>query len=362
MLGFPGLDGKRTIAHAKTFLVFLPSVYLCYFRPAYIQMTTPSRPQIQRKGSRTLSEAIMQLIPRHIMLLGKVAVNFWRFTSSDFATFVIPNTTFGVCCALTGAPLVSTPDGSREAILWKIPAVVLFNYSNLLVFNLANQRVWEASEEDKLNKPWRPIPSGRMTRTDVRQAMQVVIPLVFAINHYLLNVGAETACLLTGTWIYNDLKAGEDGLFLRNAGVALAFGAYNWGSAKVAIGGGGDSPAKVADAGFTWVLMNAAVIFTTVHMQDMSDVVGDRARGRRTIPLVYGQAVARWWLAILVLLWSPIYTVYWGKTLMGGPAITLGTYVAWRILRYRGNRLDDRWTWQLWCTWTALLSLLPLGS
>lgn len=306
-----------------------------------------------------LSTAMMISIPRHLQALVKVAVNFWRITSSDFATFVIPNTVFGVGCALAGAPLVSVPDHTRKAILCRIPSVVFFNYSNLLVFNLANQRLWEASQEDKVNKPWRPVPSGRMTRTHIRQAMQIIIPLILAINHYLLNVGAETACILTGTWVYNDLKASEDGMLLRNAIVALALGTYNWTSVKVAIGGGGSSPAQITSLGYNWVLMNAAVIFTTVHMQDIPDVAGDRSRGRHTIPIRLGQTVARWSLAIMIFVWGPTYTIYWHKTLVGIPAV-LGTYVSWRVLRYRDKPRDDRWTWQLWCTWTATLSLLPL--
>jgi 4-hydroxybenzoate polyprenyltransferase len=304
----------------------------------------------------------MLSIPQHIVVLQKVVVNFWRITSSDFATFVIPNTVFGVACALASdPPLVAVQDSSKQAIFCRIPAVVFFNYSNLLVFNLANQRLWEASQEDKANKPWRPVPSGRMTQTDIRQAMQIIIPAILAANHYLLRAGAETACILTGTWVYNDLKASEDGMLLRNAIVALAFGTYNWTSVKVAIGGGGDSPAAITNAGFSWVLMNAAVIFTTVHMQDLPDVAGDRTRGRRTIPLLLGQLVARWSLAVLIFLWGPVYTMFWGKILTGIPAISLGTYVAWRVLRHRDSPVDDRWTWQLWCTWTAALSLLPLG-
>jgi hypothetical protein len=122
------------------------------------------------------SIAIMILIPRHLLALVKVAVNFRRITSSDFATFVIPNTIFGVGCALAEAPLISVPDQTRKDVLYRIPSVILFNYSNLLVLNLANQRLWEASQEDKVNKPWRPVPSGRMTQTDIRQAMQVISP------------------------------------------------------------------------------------------------------------------------------------------------------------------------------------------
>ncbi|APA14562.1 predicted protein [Sclerotinia sclerotiorum 1980 UF-70] len=69
------------------------------------------------------------------------------------------------------------------------PAVVLFNWSSLSIFVLAN------------------IPQGLMTRSEVRLAMQLLIPAILAISHRFLNVGAEIACLLIATWVYNDLKA-----------------------------------------------------------------------------------------------------------------------------------------------------------
>ena len=141
---------------------------------------------------------LLQPFIHRLTLLYKTGKNFWSFTESDFATFVLPNTTFGICSALAGHPLVYA-DITALSVLAKIPAVILFNWSNLLVFDLANQRLWEAVEEDKINKPWRPIPSGEMPRSEVRQAMQLVIPLVLAFNHYFLNVGAETACIPTST-------------------------------------------------------------------------------------------------------------------------------------------------------------------
>ncbi|ATZ46633.1 hypothetical protein BCIN_02g00250 [Botrytis cinerea B05.10] len=295
-----------------------------------------------------------------ITLLYKIAKYFWLFTESDFATFVIPNTVFGVCSAIAGYPVVSTSTTSG-AVLRRIPAVIFFNWSNLLVFDLANQRLWEAVEEDKLNKPWRPIPSGKISRSEVRQAMQMVIPLVLALNHYFLNVGAETACILTLTWVYNDLKASDDGWIQRNFIIAISFGVYNWSSLKVAIGAGGlSSTAEITRVGLYWIALMSGVILTTMHIQDLKDTVGDKERGRHTSPLVLGEKVARWTLVIPITCWGPICMHYWKLSwIMNVPVTALGLYVAWRCISYRGNT-EDRKTWQLWCGWTALLSLMPL--
>ncbi|PVH96634.1 hypothetical protein DM02DRAFT_534857 [Periconia macrospinosa] len=291
----------------------------------------------------------------------KALQNLWLFTQDDFATFVIPNTVFGVCTALAGAPFVYHPNlSSKLEILLRIPLVIIFNWTNLFIFDLANQR--EAVEEDRLNKPWRPIPSGRMTRAEVRKAMQIAIPAVLAFNHYYLSTGAETACIIVGCWVYNDLKVSDDSVVLRNAIISLAFGVFNSSSLKVALGVHGVGPhlPRVAEAGQAWIWMYSAVIFTTMHVQDMKDQAGDKARGRNTVPLIFGDGFARWSLAVPITLWGPICALQC-QVGMGNFALVsaFGAYVAWRCLRYK-DQAEDRSTWQLWCAWTALLSLLPM--
>jgi 4-hydroxybenzoate polyprenyltransferase len=308
----------------------------------------------------SLNEVVLRPASHRLNLLKKVAENSWLFTESDSVTFILPNSIFGICCAIAGQPLIYIDTPSITAVLLRIPSVILFNWTNLLVFDLANQRLWESVEEDKLNKPWRPIPCGNMTRSEVRQAMQLIIPLVLAINHYLLNVGAETACIMTGTWVYNDLKASDDGWVQRNMIIALAFGVFNWSSLKVAIGGGGSSTAQVTSSGFIWILMISGVILTTMHVQDLKDTPGDKRRGRQTAPLVLGEMPARYTLAVPILLWTPVCVLFWRMNyIMSIPVVGLGTYVAWRCIWHGGNK-EDRWTWQLWCAWTALLSLIPV--
>jgi len=220
--------------------------------------------------------------------------------------------------------------------------------------------MWESLSEDKLNKPWRVIPTGKMTRSEVRQSMQLIIPLVLAINHYFLHVGAETACILTSTWVYNDLKASDDGWIQRNFVAALAFAQFNWSSLKVAIGGGGLSSAEITATGFSWILMISAVIFTTMHIQDLKDMTGDKSRGRETAPLFLGEMVTRRTLTIPIILWGPICAIFWGQWVAGVPVTILGIWIAWRVLWCHGIK-NDRWTWQLWCGWTAVLSSMPMG-
>ena len=296
-----------------------------------------------------------------LRVLHKLAKNLWLFTQDDFFTFVFPNTIFGVCLALAGMPFVSVSGESSTpawvAILSRIPLVVCFNWTNLLIFDLANQRLWESVLEDRLNKPWRSIPSGRMTRTEVRQALQLVIPIVLATNHYYLGVGSETACIIVGCWVYNDLKASDDSWLTRNAVIALGFGVFNWSSLKIAVGRGS---AGITTTGLAWIGMYSLVIFTTMHVQDMKDQAGDRARGRRTAPLIFGDRAARWSLAVPILIWGPVCALHCQATLLIATFVSLfGGYVGWRCLSFHGS-LQDRWTWQLWCAWTAMLSLMPL--
>jgi 4-hydroxybenzoate polyprenyltransferase len=202
-----------------------------------------------------------------------------------------------------------------------------------------------------------------LTLFKVRQAMQIIIPLVLALNHYALNVCAEAACIATGMWVYNELKMGDEGWIQRNKIIALGFGVFNWSSLKVAIGAGANTSPEtsITSDGLRWIYIVSAIILTTMHIQDLKDVVGDRAKGRKTAPLVLGEQPARWTLVISIILWGPFCAVYWRKPCIGLIAVLFGTFIAWRCVLYKGNK-EDRKTWQLWCAWTALLSLMPVAS
>ncbi|KAI1451038.1 UbiA prenyltransferase family-domain-containing protein [Annulohypoxylon stygium] len=293
---------------------------------------------------------------------------FWLLTESNAPTFVGPNTIFGLCGALSAPWMVimrSSDDGevSVHRALTRLGLVVLFNWSNLIIFDLANQRLPESAAEDALNKPWRPIPSGLITSDQVRRAMLYLIPLVVALNHFALGVGVESLAIMVLTWLYNDLRGGDEGYITRNAIIAAAFGIYNTGSVKVAVGidtaHGGALFAGLSSTGVMWAATVSVIIFTTMHVQDLQDVEGDRARGRRSAPIVMGDRPARWSVAIPMLVWPAAGAWIWDADLtLAGPQVALGTIVALRCLWYSGMQAD-KLTWRLWCLWTAMLYMLP---
>lgn len=290
---------------------------------------------------------------------------FWLLTESNAPTFVGPNTIFGICGAAAGSWLIPVESESTSALdlARRLGLVILFNWSNLIVFDLANQRLPESAQEDALNKPWRPVPRGLITSDQIRRTMLYLIPAVVALNHFLLHTGVQSIAIMVLTWLYNDLRGGDEGFVERNAIIAVAFALYNEGSLKVAVGsdnaGSGMLLSGLTTAGANWIGIVSLVIFTTMHVQDLQDQEGDRARGRRSAPLVLGPWVARWTVAVPMIIWPVFCTWFWeAGLLVGAPQGLLGLVVAYRCLAFSGLR-GDKLTWRLWCLWTALLYMLP---
>ena len=282
----------------------------------------------------------------------------WLFTKDDFDTFVLPNTIFGVSAALSKQLLPDRSDHSQVyIILRRLPFVLFFNWSNLLIFDLANQRLPDSIKEDMINKPWRPIPTGRISPQRTRHLMLIAMPVVILSNS-ALSVWQETSLLFSLTWIYNDLGGGDDNWLVRNTIIAFAFFFYNLGSLKVASGASSQVEHLMGSAAFGWTAIISAVILTTMHVQDLKDQEGDRTHNRQTAPLVLGDSLARWTIAVPILFWSLVCALFWGLWML---PIGVGFYVAYRVLWERGKEADRR-SWKLWCLWTAVLYLLPLAS
>ncbi|WYZ37899.1 hypothetical protein EsH8_II_001405 [Colletotrichum jinshuiense] len=278
----------------------------------------------------------------------------WDFTESNFATFVVPNTAFGLLGGLTGLPLTSG-HATTLAVLGRLPLVVAFNWYSVLVFDLANQRAPESVSEDLANKPWRPIPAGKVTPEQTRKAMLVAIPTVLALN-YVLGVWREGVFILVLTWLYNDLRGGDE--LVRDVIIAVAYGLFNTASLKIAISGNAD--ASITCEGYAWAAIISAVILTTMQVQDLKDQAGDRGRGRATIPLFFGDRASRLSLAMLVPFWSCVCVYVWH--IRSWPVLlpTLsGALVVAGVLRTRSPQTDAR-AWKLWCLWTVCLYSLPL--
>ncbi|KAI1312190.1 UbiA prenyltransferase family-domain-containing protein [Xylaria venustula] len=285
--------------------------------------------------------------------LREILWDLWLLTESDCLTFVIPDTLFGIFGALAGPLLLDNGDGPFK-VLARTPLVVLYNWGNLLVFDLANQRMPESIEEDRINKPHRPIPTGRMTPLQARRLLLASLPIVLTVN-YFLGPWIETALLYTLTYMYNDLGGGDEDFIVRNLIIAFAFGLYNAGSLKIA----GGKNSSINQQGVIWTSVLSSVIFTTMQSQDMKDQAGDRSRGRRTAPIVLGDFIARGTIAVPIAIWSVVCPWFWYTGFEGYVlTIPLGAYIIWGLYSDRSFK-GDRRSWKLWTLWTALLYLLP---
>ncbi|KAK5992327.1 Fumagillin beta-trans-bergamotene synthase [Cladobotryum mycophilum] len=301
-------------------------------------------------------QALQQELPRlRCVLFTALYIPYliWEFTESNFATFVIPNTTFGVLGALACSRLADGQGPSILQVAQRLPIAVIFNWYNVLIFDLANQRSDESIEEDKINKPWRPIPSGKITGQQTRRSMLVAIPIAIALNYYL-GVWKEGLFIQILTWLYNDLKGGDE--VVRDLIISVAYGFFNHGSLSITLG----TQASINQDGLVWIMIVSGVILTTMQVQDLKDQAGDRTRRRLSIPLLLGEQFSRVSIAVFVMAWSCTCSYFWGL----GPwsyvfVLLMGATVSMSVLFQRTPKEDAR-TWKMWCFWTMCLYSLPM--
>ena len=114
-------------------------------------------------------QALMNDLPEMLFHLYHKALSglniLYLFTRDDFISIVIPNVTCGIALPLADGILHRPP--VAYVPISRAPLVMVWVWVNLLLFNMSNQSQPGAIEEDSVNKPWRPIVSGRMRVKEV---------------------------------------------------------------------------------------------------------------------------------------------------------------------------------------------------
>ena len=280
----------------------------------------------------------------------------WLFTFSDLKTIVGPKSLFGIINGLStiAFQLDKTAPGTLK-IISRSPLIVIWVWTNLLPFAIDNQRQPDAVEEDKINKPWRPLPSKRMSPEQAKKWMLCLYPVAICVSFLLGGLKQCIALLVLGIW-YNDFAGADSSCFSRNLINACGFVSYASGAMEVALG---QSP-PTSPTMVSWFVLIAMVVFSSVHSQDLPDLEGDRVRGRCSVPLTMGEAWARWTIAVSVGVFSFYCPYFWSCQLLAyfGPTL-LGCCVLRRTLSQR-SRAEDKVTFRYWNLWMATLYCLPL--
>lgn len=189
----------------------------------------------------------------------------WLVTRNDLKSIVFPETVFGICSALSGPVLISNSSPDAISVLTRVPPVLLWTWINVLIFDLANQRLPNSIIEDSINKSWRPMPSGRLSACQARRLLLLLLPIAILVTFYLGGM-EETIVMNTLVYMYNDLGGADENFVVRNLINAAGFICYSAGATRVACG---YSQCSLNDKAYQWLAIIGGIVFSTLQMQDM---------------------------------------------------------------------------------------------
>lgn len=207
-------------------------------------------------------------------LATKWPVNELRLT---WALFTLDNTFITLVPGVlftTSMWAVSGQPGSTFTGTVARSAVYFFLYGYF--FCLSNQLA--GLTEDRLNKPHRPLVRGLLTPTGMAWRT-VAAGTAFAVVGWWLGVLEWAALWIVATLLHNQLGWSRNWIF-KNTTMWL-------GITSMLAAGAQQAHALDATA-WRWILIIASANFVLVSLQDLRDIAGDDAAGRRTFPLVFG--------------------------------------------------------------------------
>jgi 4-hydroxybenzoate polyprenyltransferase len=281
------------------------------------------------------------------------------FTGDQLFDTVIPGSAFAIFAALSGHVL-GLPEQPTLAILSRLPLVSGWLWLVVFQFCLQNQR--NSIEEDAINKPWRPMPSKRISRTQMTYLFASIYVMA-AVVSYFLGVFPIFVVYTMLVITYNDLGGSDHSGTTRNLFCGAGFSCYFSGALSIAISPTGSIP--IGYSGWKWTLLiTHGVLATTIQTQELRDEAGDRARGRHTLVTELGRKGTLWTVIITVPFWSlylPLGFFEGGWLTAVLPATLGGCLVATAFqAMYCGSNSLDRRMYKIWCLWMFGLCPLPI--
>lgn len=196
-------------------------------------------------------------------------------------------------------------------------------------------------EIDRINKPHRPFPSGRLGRGEGLVFVAICFAAAVGLAR-LINTAALGLTLFSGLLLYWYSARLKRTVLWGNLTVSLVTAlAFIFGG--IAVGRTGHA---LVPAVFSFLMHLGREI-----IKDMEDVDGDAALNARTFPVVYGIAPARRLATVLLLLLLPVTWLPWVFGLYGKwylLAVIAGVHsvlllVIWAIWR-RAERATYKWS------------------
>jgi geranylgeranylglycerol-phosphate geranylgeranyltransferase len=164
-------------------------------------------------------------------------------------------------------------------------------------------------EADRVNKPDRPLPSGRVSRPAACTAAAILAVLVVGLASTVDGLAVLAACFTLALLVAYNVRLKStvllgNGLIAALSGAALGVGGYTVGD-----------PWALFSQGTGWPgVLVALFILAREVLKTIEDVAGDRSIGVRTVATAWGPGRAGQVFAVLVLIWAVLsLIVYWSS-------------------------------------------------
>ncbi|NLU74305.1 UbiA family prenyltransferase [Streptomyces sp. HNM0575] len=288
-----------------------------------------ARPGAGGAGSGGRAAAAVRTARRLPRLLWREIFISYRFNSNDLWSTVVP-----ASCFVTAA-LVHARPAPYETALSLAGAVVyfwLFIYGSSLINQITGV------EEDRLNKPFRPLVTGDSSLRGAKRRLAAV-HVLFPAAGLLLGV-VEWALLWQLLFMLHYAWGGHRHWLAKNLLIALGVVSQ--------LAPAWQMVTPVTTAVWHWILTMSAMTFLIIGVQDLRDVEGDRALDRRTMPIVLGDLPSRVYFAVTFVALLPVthYVMvapagfHWWTVAIDGVLASLSLLLAARVLLLRTPAQD----------------------
>lgn len=289
--------------------------------------------------------------------MGRELYIIWRFINNDIWDTVIP-------CLLTFTTAWIYHKKGLDHFALQFFLSFLYTILYILTFCIANQIY--SIEEDKINKPYRPLPQGLVTVKETQYRMVIYnigfLLIAWPLHILWLAIAWQIVTFMLCKWGFSDHW------FTKNP-VCITLGTITLLAAEWRI-------VDVWDKGvWAYIIVLSLWAGFGLPLQDMRDQVGDRLMGRKTLPLAIGDTNARWALSIYFFTVSPLIYLCFVLTQVSFAELTMNItalivilvevlwhwYIGIRLWVYKSPKEDDNtyhWFVYLFCVTIPIICFI----
>ncbi|MEU8622556.1 UbiA family prenyltransferase [Streptomyces sp. NPDC048623] len=255
---------------------------------------------------------------------------------------LVPGTLFAVSAWYhMRLPVAALPEVIAKILLYMLCYILSFAFSNEIA----------GVEEDRVNKPHRPIVTGELSMRSARWHLRTLTVVYLGVAWWL-HVTEWALLWIVTTFLHDRLRFSRHWV-LKDLGMflgTLSMLAAAW-----------EIVAPVPADGWRWIITISCVVFVLIPLQDLRDTAGDIRIGRRTFPIAFGERPTRLFLAAgftaLPVVVHLVLLAPHGPTSAGlvfGTAMAaLNWLTAYRVVALRDVKADHL-TYLLFCWWYCL--------